>query len=48
MSFYLQNVNKSYFVKKQEQKVLKNINLSFPDKGLVFICGKSGSGKTGC
>jgi ABC-type lipoprotein export system ATPase subunit len=26
--------------------VLKNINVSFPDTGLIFIAGRSGSGKT--
>lgn len=46
MTFVLKKVNKSYFNKKIEHKVLKNINLTFPEKGLVFICGKSGSGKT--
>ena len=46
MSFVLKNVSKSYIQNKKEIKVLKNINLVFPDKGIVFITGKSGSGKT--
>lgn len=36
------NVSKSFF----EQKVLNNISLSFPDKGLYFILGQSGCGKS--
>ena len=46
MSFVLKNVSKSYIQNKKEIKVLKNINLVFPDKGIVCITGKSGSGKT--
>ena len=44
--FNLENVSKSFFVDKKENVVLRNINLSLPDKGLVSIEGKSGSGKS--
>ena len=36
------DVNKSY----KDLQVLKNINIDFPDKGLVTLLGQSGSGKT--
>ena len=43
----LTNVNKYFYHKKQnELHVLKNINLSFNDKGLIVILGESGSGKS--
>lgn len=42
----LQNVTKIYTTKAGDTKALNNINLTFPDKGMVFITGKSGSGKT--
>lgn len=38
----LKNINKSY----NNTKVLKNINLTLPDKGLICILGTSGSGKS--
>lgn len=38
----LKNINKSY----NNTKVLKNINLTLPDKGLICILGASGSGKS--
>lgn len=38
----LKNINKSY----NNTKVLKNINLILPDKGLICILGASGSGKS--
>lgn len=38
----LKNISKSY----NNTKVLKNINLSLPDKGLICILGASGSGKS--
>ena len=40
---FIKNIYKKYRSKKY---VLKNINLNFPDKGLVTILGASGSGKT--
>jgi ABC-type lipoprotein export system ATPase subunit len=43
----LLKVNKTYTSKSKIQvKALDNINLQFNSKGLVFILGKSGSGKT--
>lgn len=44
--FILENVSKSFKLDKQDYQVLKNINIVFPDKGLVSIVGKSGSGKS--
>ena len=41
----LTDVCKSYYRgSRNEIEVLKNINLSLPDKGLIALCGKSGSG----
>lgn len=43
----LKKINKTYRSKKASScHALKNINIKFPDKGLVFILGKSGSGKS--
>jgi len=43
----LLNVNKTYTSKSKIQvKALDQVNLRFNSKGLVFILGKSGSGKT--
>lgn len=42
----LKNVYKDYFVDKKPLKVLKDINLTFPDKQFVTILGPSGCGKT--
>lgn len=42
----LQNVTKIYKTKAGEVKAVDGISLTFPDKGLVFITGKSGCGKT--
>lgn len=44
--FILQNVKKSFLVDKKENVVLNDINISFPNTGLVSIIGKSGSGKS--
>lgn len=44
--FIIEHVFKSFVVEKQTNKVLKDINLSFPEKGFVSIEGKSGSGKS--
>lgn len=44
--FILENVKKSFIVDKTENVVLQDINISFPDFGLVSIVGKSGSGKS--
>lgn len=41
------SLNKTYFKnKKNENHVLRDINIDLPDKGLVVLLGKSGSGKT--
>ena len=43
----LKNVTKSYATKQNKNAfTLTNINLSFPNRGMVFIRGKSGSGKS--
>lgn len=43
----LKNICKTYKSKKGSScKALRNVNIKFPDKGLVFILGKSGSGKS--
>lgn len=43
----LKNINKDYEIRKGKiQKVLKNLNVSFPSKGFVSILGTSGSGKS--
>lgn len=43
----LKNISKTYKTSKGvETKALKNINLTFPQKGMVFVLGKSGSGKS--
>lgn len=40
------NISKNYKTKSGEVQALKGINLTLPDKGMVFILGKSGCGKT--
>ena len=42
----IRNLTKTYKVGSGRVVALDNINLDFPDKGLVFIVGKSGSGKS--
>ena len=44
--FILQDLKKSFIVDKKQHVVLSNINITFPDTGLVSIVGKSGSGKS--
>lgn len=44
--FIIEHVYKSFTVEKKTTEVLKDINLVFPDKGLISIIGKSGSGKS--
>lgn len=44
--FILQGIKKTFVVNKKENVVLNDINLVFPDSGLVSIIGKSGSGKS--
>ena len=42
----LRNINKSYITKNERVNVLKNINYTFPDKGLFVLMGPSGCGKS--
>lgn len=42
----VKSVSKIYNVNNKLYKALDNINISFPNKGLVSIFGRSGSGKT--
>lgn len=42
----LTNINKYYQSGQGKYHALRNINLTFPDRGLNFIVGKSGSGKS--
>ena len=42
----LQNINKYYKSGQNSFHALKDINIKFPEKGIVFITGKSGSGKS--
>ena len=44
--FILQGIKKVFTVNKQDHVVLDDINLVFPNTGLVSIVGKSGSGKS--
>lgn len=44
--FILQDVQKTFIVNKIQNVVLNDINIIFPDTGLVSIVGKSGSGKS--
>ncbi len=40
------NVSKKYVTKAGDTNALNNVSIKFDDKGLVFIVGKSGCGKT--
>jgi len=42
----INDVKKSYYLPSGRIDVLKGVTLSFPDKGLIFIVGKSGGGKS--
>ncbi|MDV3143935.1 MAG: ABC transporter ATP-binding protein, partial [Candidatus Phytoplasma australasiaticum] len=42
----IKNLYKNYFIKKNKVFSLKNITLNIDDNGLIFILGKSGSGKS--
>ena len=42
----LHNINKFYNSGTQKFHALKDVNIVFPEKGMVFIVGKSGSGKS--
>ena len=40
----LKNVSKIYYTKaKQQRLALEDVNLIFPDTGMIFVTGKSGS-----
>ena len=42
----LENINKYYQSGNEKVHAIKNLNITFPDKGLVFILGPSGCGKS--
>ena len=42
----LRNINKCYITKNEKVNALKNINFTFPDKGLFVLMGPSGCGKS--
>lgn len=42
----LKDIKKTYIVDKKHFPALKNINLTFPNKGFISILGPSGCGKT--
>lgn len=42
----LRNINKCYIMKNERVNALKNINFTFPDKGLFVLMGPSGCGKS--
>ena len=42
----LKNVNKYYQTGGERIHAIRNLSVTFPDKGLAFILGPSGSGKS--
>ena len=44
--FILENICKTFIVGKNQNQVLDNINLVFPERGFFSIVGKSGCGKS--
>ena len=42
----LENIQKTYCSKHNSSVALNNLSLTLPNKGLIFIVGKSGCGKT--
>lgn len=43
----IKNVSKAYALTDEKNKIaLYNVNMTLPEKGMVFICGTSGSGKS--
>ena len=42
----VKKLTKIYLSKKDQVLALDSVNFTLPDKGLVFIIGKSGSGKS--
>lgn len=46
MSLEIQNLSKIINLKKSKNVLFENLNITFPEKGMVAIVGKSGCGKT--
>lgn len=42
----ISNLNKIYKTRRSSHHALKDVDLTLPDRGLVFVLGKSGSGKS--
>lgn len=42
----IKNLNKEYLINKEKIKVLDNISLTLPSRGMIAILGNSGAGKT--
>lgn len=42
----ISNLNKFYKTRKKMHHALKDVSLDLPDRGMVFVLGKSGSGKS--
>ena len=42
----VKNLTKVYKTRRREVRALNNISFTLPDTGMVFIVGKSGSGKS--
>lgn len=42
----VENLSKKYIVNSEEIWATKNVSVTFEDEGMIFILGKSGSGKT--
>ncbi len=42
----IERLSKTYHTRQEEQKVLKDISISLPERGFIAILGDSGSGKT--
>ncbi len=42
----IKNINKTYINGTNKTVALKNVSITFPSKGMVFIVGKSGAGKS--
>ncbi|VEU81056.1 ABC transporter ATP-binding protein [Haploplasma axanthum] len=42
----LRNISKSYTNNKSKKDILQNVNINFPQKGLVYLLGENGVGKS--
>src|SRR5690625_4913941 len=42
----IQNLSKSYKIKREQQQIIKNINLNIKNKEFICILGPSGCGKS--